>query len=245
MDYLEEKIKSLSEKYKDKKILLYGAGEYATEILSLYDFSSLNIIGITDKKFRQEEVLFGYNAYPIKEAELLDYDIIFPLIKRPYLINLKKGKIVWLKKGNLKLKDGKKLHFCNILEEIYLRLLAFKNRKENMLKHIIARLDELNTIKYLMEEYKNEVKNEIKNELVEEFEKLKRINQIELSVFKTHQRTFPKYKNINQGKDVYIIATGPTLSKFEPTDKNAIYIGVNKAFYSDKIKLDYLFIQEK
>lgn len=79
MDYLEKRIKSLSKKYQDKKILLYGAGEYATEILSLYDFSSLNIIGITDKKFQQEELLFGYNAYPIKEAEQLEYDIILPL----------------------------------------------------------------------------------------------------------------------------------------------------------------------
>ena len=58
-----------------------------------------------------------------------------------------------------------------------------------------------------------------------------------------HQNVFPKYKNINQGKDVVLIATGPSLKDFIPIE-NAIYIGVNKAFQYDKVKFDYLFLQD-
>ena len=58
-----------------------------------------------------------------------------------------------------------------------------------------------------------------------------------------HQRVFPKYKNINQGKDVVLIATGPSLDNFVPI-KNAIYVGVNKAFKYDKVKFNYMFLQD-
>lgn len=64
-----------------------------------------------------------------------------------------------------------------------------------------------------------------------------------LCIYNQHQKVFPKYKNINQGKDVVLIATGPSLNNFIPLN-NAIYIGVNKAFQYDKIKFDYLFIQD-
>ena len=61
--------------------------------------------------------------------------------------------------------------------------------------------------------------------------------------FVVHQKTFPKYKNVNQGKDVVLVATGPSLKDFKPIE-NAIYLGVNKAFKYDKVKFDYLFLQD-
>lgn len=58
-----------------------------------------------------------------------------------------------------------------------------------------------------------------------------------------HQKTFQKYKNINQGKDVVLIATGPSLIDFKPIG-GAINVGVNKAFQYKKVKFDYLFLQD-
>lgn len=58
-----------------------------------------------------------------------------------------------------------------------------------------------------------------------------------------HQKTFAKYKNINNGKTVVLVATGPSLKNFKPI-KNAIYVGVNRAFTYDKIQFDYLFLQD-
>ena len=58
-----------------------------------------------------------------------------------------------------------------------------------------------------------------------------------------HREVFSKYKNINRGKDVVLIATGPSLKDFKPLE-NAVYIGVNRAFQYNKIKFDYMFLQD-
>ncbi len=59
----------------------------------------------------------------------------------------------------------------------------------------------------------------------------------------THKRTFTKYKNCHAGKDVVLVATGPTLNYFVPLD-NCIYVGLNKAASYGKIRYDYLFFQD-
>lgn len=58
-----------------------------------------------------------------------------------------------------------------------------------------------------------------------------------------HSKAFPQFKNINDGKDVVIVATGPTLAKYNPI-KGAVNIGLNRAYQYDKVKLDYLFAQD-
>lgn len=64
-----------------------------------------------------------------------------------------------------------------------------------------------------------------------------------LSIAETHKATFSKYKNINNNKDIALIATGPTLNQFTPL-RNCLYVGVNKAVCYDKIHFDYLFFQD-
>lgn len=64
-----------------------------------------------------------------------------------------------------------------------------------------------------------------------------------ISVSNLHREVFPKYKNINYGKEVVLIATGPSLKHFIPV-KDAVYVGVNRAFTYDKAKFDYLFVQD-
>lgn len=70
-----------------------------------------------------------------------------------------------------------------------------------------------------------------------------RIMERKLSTFALHQKTFPQFKGINKGKNVVIVATGPTLSEFKPI-KNAVYIGVNRAIQFNKVHYDYYFIQD-
>lgn len=72
---------------------------------------------------------------------------------------------------------------------------------------------------------------------------INRNTEKKLSTAFLHQKTFLKFKGINTGKDIVLIATGPSLKKFIPI-KNAVYIGVNHAFKCDKVKLDYLFAQD-
>lgn len=59
-------------------------------------------------------------------------------------------------------------------------------------------------------------------------------------VRETHNETFRKYKGINRGKDIVVIATGPSFNDYKPIE-NTINIGVNKAIFSNKVNLDYFF----
>lgn len=72
---------------------------------------------------------------------------------------------------------------------------------------------------------------------------LNRIIQTNLSTFALHQKTFSRFKNIYHGKDIVIIATGPSLKEYVPID-NVITIGVNHAYKDNRLNLNYLFIQD-
>ncbi len=60
---------------------------------------------------------------------------------------------------------------------------------------------------------------------------------------KLQSNTFSKYKNIYKNKDIVLVATGPTINFYKPL-KDAVHIGVNRAFCLEKISLDYLFMQD-
>jgi hypothetical protein len=64
-----------------------------------------------------------------------------------------------------------------------------------------------------------------------------------LQVRDLHMQVFPQFKAINKNKEVAIIATAPSLRNFKSIE-NAVYIGVNRAFQYDKVKLDYLFMAD-
>lgn len=71
------------------------------------------------------------------------------------------------------------------------------------------------------------------------------VRQISLlhKVQNLHKDTFGAFKNKFADKNVVLLATGPSLTDFIPI-KDAIYVGVNGAFKYDKIKLDYLFMED-
>lgn len=53
-----------------------------------------------------------------------------------------------------------------------------------------------------------------------------------------HSKTFPKYKNIHEGKEVVVVACGPTMKDYVSME-NVIHIGVNRAYQNPNIKFDY------
>lgn len=55
-----------------------------------------------------------------------------------------------------------------------------------------------------------------------------------------HRETFGEYKNKYNGREIAILATGPTLNQYKPIE-GAIHIGVNRAFLQDIVPLDYYF----
>lgn len=65
-----------------------------------------------------------------------------------------------------------------------------------------------------------------------------------LSTALLHQKTFLPYKNYCKGeKELVVCGAGPTLQQYQPI-KNAIHIGVNRAFLYDKIEFNFIFAQD-
>jgi hypothetical protein len=62
-----------------------------------------------------------------------------------------------------------------------------------------------------------------------------------------HKETFAGYKDKYYGKDVVLAATGPSIkyADYSRISKDAIWVGVNRSFLNENIRLDYLFIQDK
>ena len=75
------------------------------------------------------------------------------------------------------------------------------------------------------------------SELVADLNLLRR----DMLASRLHPDTFGGYKNKLNGKEVVLLATGPSLSKFKPIE-NAVYVGVNAAILYKRVTLDYLFM---
>ncbi|MCI9489055.1 hypothetical protein AALC75_09150 [Lachnospiraceae bacterium 48-42] len=65
--------------------------------------------------------------------------------------------------------------------------------------------------------------------------------QNEVSAINTE--TFKDFENSNYGKEVAVIATGPTLNYYKPVSE-AVHIGMNYAWKRKDIPFDYFFIQD-
>lgn len=61
---------------KDKKVLIYGAGEGFEALNKIYKFTDLNIVAISDKKFEVETEFMGLKAINPENIEKEDYDVI-------------------------------------------------------------------------------------------------------------------------------------------------------------------------
>lgn len=79
----KSRLKKLTQKLKNKKIVIYGAGQLFEEINRHYDLSGLNIIALADRKFNdyEEEKFLNYPAVsPSKIIELApDYVLVSTL----------------------------------------------------------------------------------------------------------------------------------------------------------------------
>lgn len=89
-----------------------------------------------------------------------------------------------------------------------------------------------------------------KDILLEEIKKIKILVDVKISKLEKkincqnlHAKTFTKYKNIFQKKELVIVGAGPSLSNYIPLN-NKIHIGVNRVYQYDKINFDFLFLQD-
>ena len=76
-------IKKLSEKLKNKKIIIYGAGIISEVLFANYDLSNFNIIGISDKRFERtnEKELYGLPAIRPDKLNDTEFEVILFALK--------------------------------------------------------------------------------------------------------------------------------------------------------------------
>jgi len=70
----QKQINKLTRKYKNKKIVIYGAGQYFNVLKQNFDLSKLNIVAIADKKFETDKTKNITNYLPLAPEELKEYD---------------------------------------------------------------------------------------------------------------------------------------------------------------------------
>ena len=97
---LQSKINKLTQKYKNKPIIIYGAGIISKCIIENFDLSGLNIMGVCDRIFKEEEnkKFFCYNSYSNKSLDEIDAKICFLFILKTKEVKKE------LKKNSIKLK---------------------------------------------------------------------------------------------------------------------------------------------
>ena len=77
----------------------------------------------------------------------------------------------------------------------------------------------------------------------------KDIDAVQTSIYEQNEvcqingKTFAEYRGCNQGKDIAIIGSGPTLKYYKPME-NVLHIGVNRCWKREDITFDYYFTQD-
>lgn len=70
-------INALAKKYAGKKILAYGAGQFADIVLDNYDLSKMDIIGFSDNKFLYSQTDYrNFKTYSPEKIAEVNPDII-------------------------------------------------------------------------------------------------------------------------------------------------------------------------
>lgn len=74
----QKQIDKLAKKYKNKRLVIYGAGIYFQLLMNNFDLSKLNIVGIADKKFEynKDSNNTPYIALSPEELNEVNYDVI-------------------------------------------------------------------------------------------------------------------------------------------------------------------------
>ena len=72
----QSKLDELGAKYKNKKVLIYGAGSLFHIANENFNIDKLNIIGVSDKKFKEVQTYKEFEAFPPENISELNPDIV-------------------------------------------------------------------------------------------------------------------------------------------------------------------------
>ena len=79
--HFDKQLKKLNKKLKNKSVVIYGTGILFQKLKENYDLSNLNIIGVSDRKFTEEQEgqeTLGYKIIPLDK--IVEYKPDYVLI---------------------------------------------------------------------------------------------------------------------------------------------------------------------
>ena len=118
-----KQLKNLNKRLKNKRIILYGAGSLFQYIEENYDFTEINIIGISDKKFSDEqegEIYLGYKISPF--SKITNYNADYVLIATQNYIGIVENFVCNVfDKTKTKVKPLVKIPLLTLIKEIWSR----------------------------------------------------------------------------------------------------------------------------
>lgn len=122
-EYLEKynaqaKIDKLAKLHKNRRIAIYGAGQFTTCLFENYDLSKLNIVAVADIKFEEKKDKGFFNLNCITPKELGEYDCDIILITNfnyNYFLKYLDDEILYgTKNANIEIRPMIKLDFKDL-----------------------------------------------------------------------------------------------------------------------------------
>lgn len=170
----------LKKKLKNKRVLIYGAGQIFNYIKEKYDFSGINIVGICDRQFtpsQEGQEISGYKIVNFNNINKQDFDVVLVSVLKYYNLGYSLRSVINKKCLFLPLV---KFSFINRLKEILkekfnlkiflnsvLNFLAFENRfisyfldKKNDLHYLLTCRKAETNYKKVLEKLKKKAKKE-------------------------------------------------------------------------------------
>ena len=214
-------IKSIDELYeiinKNKEIIVYGIGDVGSTVL---DYLRLHNWFVYNKISCVAVKNFSDNPKRYKEKEIYQYTDLICFREN--------GVVIILTDENKHESITADLSTFGFKRIVGLNNYVFWQIKAIMQSFHDNLLSQINYQLYVLNEKIDDIKYQV-------------CDQNEISAVNT--MAFSEYRNLYRGKELVILATGPSMKKYKPI-KNAIHIGVNTAHRRDDIELDFLFTQD-
>ena len=130
MDYLQfykeinvqKQINKLAKKYKNQRIIVYGAGLMSRILFQNFDLSCLNIVGVADSKYTKNSTESFWGHITINPVELKDFDFDVILIavkeKKKILENIKYNILINTKNEDKEVKSFLELPVNFMIKQI-------------------------------------------------------------------------------------------------------------------------------
>ena len=117
----DKTLPKLLRKIKNKSVVFYGAGVYLELIKRYFDISSLNVIGIADKRYEihnSDEEFLGYKTISPRDIQQLNPDYVIVTTKT-YINIIEDLHYNLLKGSKIKIKPMVSKSFVTLIKEIW------------------------------------------------------------------------------------------------------------------------------